>query len=102
MGATFRIPLLRRAAPVLCTTLRELGMPIFTADARVGLEYTAAPLGPPVALVIGNESAGPDPIWVAHGMSIRIPLLGPIESLNAAVAAAILLYEVARHRKLAS
>jgi len=53
-------------------------------------------VGPPVAIVVGHETAGPDPAWAGVGTRVRIPLWGPVESLNVAVAAALLLYEVAR------
>jgi TrmH family RNA methyltransferase len=53
----------------------------------------------PVALVVGNEGAGVTPaIEAAAVKRIAIPLSGQVESLNVAVAAGILLYEVTRER----
>jgi tRNA G18 (ribose-2'-O)-methylase SpoU len=52
-----------------------------------------------VGLLLGNEGAGLDPALVAAAArTVAIPLAGPVESLNVAVAAGILLYEVTRER----
>ncbi|TFG53100.1 MAG: hypothetical protein E4H37_04170, partial [Gemmatimonadales bacterium] len=48
-----------------------------------------------ITIVIGNEGAGIDPaLGVLAHRRVAIPLVGPAESLNAAVTAGILLYEV--------
>jgi RNA methyltransferase, TrmH family len=65
-----------------------------------------APLAPwdvdwcqPVALLVGNEGAGlPEEIERSADARIRIPIASGVESLNAAAAAAVLLYEAARQR----
>ena len=52
-----------------------------------------------MALVLGNEGAGVRPeLAVAAARSVSVPLAGGVESLNVAVAAGILLYEVTRDR----
>lgn len=99
MGAGFRLPLLRIAGPALRAALAARAVRVLVADARGPVDYTEAPVAPPIAIVIGNEAAGPDPAWAATGTRVRIPLYGPVESLNAAVAAGVLLYEVARRRR---
>jgi len=74
--------------------------------ATVGLEATAdraidrADLHGPVALVIGAEGKGlRKSVKQACTVLVRLPMLGPIESLNASAAAAIALYEVLRQRE---
>jgi len=53
-----------------------------------------------VALIIGNEGNGISPELIEKAdIKIKIPMAGSIESLNAAVAAAILMYEKVRSRK---
>jgi TrmH family RNA methyltransferase len=96
MGAVFRIPLLRLGGRLLLDHLRGAGATVYVADPRGAVDYTHAALLPPLAIVVGNEACGPDPMWLAAGTRVRIPLFGPVESLNAAVAAALLLYETTR------
>jgi TrmH family RNA methyltransferase len=98
MGAVFRIPLIDVAASALIPALAARHAAVFVADARAPLAYTDAILVPPLAIVVGSEAGGPDASWRRVGTMIRIPLMGPVESLNAAVAAAVLLYEAARQR----
>jgi TrmH family RNA methyltransferase len=97
-GAGFRLPILRDRADALRARLGAHGVRIMVADPRAAVDYGAAPLDPPVAVVVGNEARGPSPAWADAGLAVRIPHYGPVESLNAAAAAAVLLYEVARRR----
>lgn len=96
MGAAFRIPIVRLEGARLRGALAAQNVRVLVADARGAVEYTDAPFDRPIAIVIGSEAAGPDPGWAAIGTLVRIPLFGPVESLNAAVAAGVLLYEAAR------
>ena len=51
------------------------------------------------AILIGNEGAGLAPAWIAMASArVTIPCPGPVESLNAAVAGSLLLYEASRQR----
>jgi TrmH family RNA methyltransferase len=100
MGAVFRIPLIDLPSSTLASALAARGVAVFVADPRAQLAYTEAALAPPLAIVVGNEVGGPDAQWRDAGTMIRIPLLGPAESLNAAIAAGVLLYECVRRRSL--
>ncbi len=78
--------------------LKEKGVWTACADME-GSEYTKANLNMPIALVIGGEDKGITPmIKKACDMTLRIPQKGQLNSLNASVAAAILMYEVVRQR----
>ena len=56
----------------------------------------------PVALILGNEGNGvPDVVARQADEKVTIPCPGAVESLNAAVAASVMLYEAARQRKRA-
>jgi TrmH family RNA methyltransferase len=56
-------------------------------------------LAGPVALVIGNEGNGvPEELAAQADGAVTIPCPGPVESLNAAVAVSVLLYEASRQR----
>ena len=62
--------------------------------------YDKADFSKPVIIVIGNEANGiSDEILAISDVNIKIPIDGNAESLNAAVAAAIIMYEVRRPRK---
>jgi TrmH family RNA methyltransferase len=97
MGAHFRLPV--HAAG--WDEIAGYAAPLQTllADAAGGTPFTAADLAAPLALIIGGEARGADPqIENLAPRRIRIPMPGGTESLNAAVAAGILIYEVLRQR----
>ncbi len=107
-GAALRLPVLRgMAIPVLLVQLRIAGVKIYAtsaastdAAARFDLSLEAD-LREPAAIFIGNEGAGlPDEVKHAADAVITIPIRSHVESLNAAVAASIVLYEAARQRRL--
>jgi TrmH family RNA methyltransferase len=105
-GSVFRLPMLVRAQPpVLLAQLRVAGAALVattSGPSPVGpppLEPHAVDLRGPVALLIGGEAHGlPEPVLRSADAAIRIPLVQPVESLNAAVAASVVLYESARQR----
>lgn len=97
MGAHFRLPI---EILDLNTLLERLaGLEIWLAEAGEGKPYTDINWRRPLALAIGGEAHGPQPALrsLAKGQ-VHIPMMGISESLNAAVAAAIILFEIARQR----
>ena len=77
--------------------LRAAGFRVAVADARGEEDAFAFDWTGKVALVIGNEGAGADPsLGPAH--RVRLPMPGGVESLNAAIAGSILIYEALRRR----
>lgn len=103
-GSTLRLPLLRgMAIPVLLAQLRIAGVKIYAASsARNGHEVGAsarADLREAASIFVGNEGAGlPSEVTSAADATISIPTMETVESLNAGVAASIVLYEAARQR----
>ena len=97
MGAHFRLPIAALSWPEIAEALT--GVQILLADVRAERAYHQADWARPSALIIGGE---------AHGASrearelatttIAIPMTGEAESLNAAVAASVILFEAARQR----
>ena len=64
------------------------------------IDYTLADMAKPVIIVIGNEANGiSDDILSLSDVGVKIPIAGEAESLNAAIAAAVLMYEVNRQRR---
>jgi TrmH family RNA methyltransferase len=99
MGAHFRLPLLpfNEAAVALRETL-----PLRAATAaNAPVAYDAVDWTQPAALIIGGEAEGVSPqlaAWASE--AVAIPLAASVESLNAAAAGSILLFEAARQRRL--
>jgi TrmH family RNA methyltransferase len=61
--------------------------------------YTEVDMNQPVAIAVGNEQYGLSDTWMQHAdLCIKLPMRGQVDSLNVAVAAALLLYEVVRQR----
>lgn len=79
--------------------LKKEGLWIACTDMK-GTTYFEADLKGPIGLVIGNEGNGVSRlIKETCDFSIKIPMFGKIESLNASVAAGLTMYEVVRQRK---
>ncbi|HEU4699664.1 MAG TPA: RNA methyltransferase, partial [Gemmatimonadales bacterium] len=103
MGALFRLPSVATDAGTFLAWAQARGIEVWAAamDGEPIDRLTARdrPRPPATALVIGNEGAGVGAaIAGAADRRVAIPLAGPAESLNAAIAAGILLYEVTRER----
>ena len=93
-GAVFTLPIVE-------ATLGEiagLGVTIVAAAVNAKTRYTDADLGGPVAIVVGAEDRGLGARWLgAADVQVAIPVSGNgVDSLNAATAAAILLFEAVR------
>jgi tRNA G18 (ribose-2'-O)-methylase SpoU len=57
-------------------------------------------LAGPVLVLVGGEGAGlPDPVHAAADLLVTIPMRPPVESLNVAIAAGVILYEAQRQRR---
>jgi RNA methyltransferase, TrmH family len=83
----------------LLTRLQRTGYQILIASAKQSLDYRKADYTKPTALVIGNEANGvSSEILAAADLEINIPLTKGVQSLNAAVATGILLFEIIRCR----
>jgi TrmH family RNA methyltransferase len=98
-GSVFRVPLLAVHPDECFMRLREAGIHIWSTALHHAEATDQIDLGGPVAFLIGNEGNGvpPELAAQAHG-ALTIPCPGPVESLNAAVAAGVLLYEASRQR----
>jgi TrmH family RNA methyltransferase len=98
-GSLFRVPVLQMQTEEALVALRAHAITICAAVARDGVDVATARLDRPVALWIGNEGAGISAATLAQAdLRVQIPCPGPVESLNAAVAASILLYAAAQQR----
>jgi RNA methyltransferase, TrmH family len=101
-GSVFRLPILSTSESDCFTHLRESDIQTLAAMAHKDEPLRNLDLAKPVALVIGAEGSGiSDELAAQCDARITIPCPGPVESLNAAVAASILLYEASQQRVLA-
>lgn len=97
-GMVFDIPIVYAdSADAMAELLRGLGKRICVTVPRGGVPYYERNLSKGIALVIGNEGNGiSDELIELADEKLTIPMNGDIESLNAAVSAAILMYEAVR------
>jgi TrmH family RNA methyltransferase len=99
-GSALRVPM--RAvgnAEAAATLLRAHAIPSYAAVPADGTAVDQIPLHRPAALWIGNEGAGLGPAELAAcDARVTLPMPGRTESLNAAIAGSLLLYEASRQR----
>jgi RNA methyltransferase, TrmH family len=101
-GSVFRIPVLQLCAVDAMTQLRGADIRILATSIQGAVAADRTDLVGPVVLLIGNEGNGlPADLAAKADGAITIPCPGPVESLNAAVATSVLLYEAARQRAAA-
>jgi RNA methyltransferase, TrmH family len=97
MGAHFHVPICQADCGAIQGHLE--GFHIWAAEAREGTRYDQADWRGRCAILIGSEATGPSP--EARALANRrvfIPMPGQAESLNAAIAAGVLVFEAARCR----
>jgi len=99
-GAVFHLPVFTgQKTRALFERLHEAGVRIIAADRRSPSKLSDADLRGPVAVLIGGEAAGLAPEIAAEAdLLLSIPIRPGMDSVNAATAASIFLYEVARQR----
>jgi TrmH family RNA methyltransferase len=99
-GSAFRLPVVGLTADEAFNALRAHGVRILAAVARDG--DSEADLRGPSALLVGNEGSGLPEAWIAQADArVTIPFAGAVESLNAAIAGSVLLYDAMRQRRKA-
>lgn len=100
-GSIFHLPLaVNQEAAATFEELRKGGYRIYAADSHEGETVWEVEWADKVALVMGNEAWGiPEPEEELADIRVRIPIAGKAESLNVAVAAAVILYEILRKRE---
>ena len=98
MGAHFYVPIRRATWEDIRAGLH--GAAVWLAEAGPGTPYDAIDWRGRVALVVGGEAEGASPEGraLAAGRHVTIPMAGGVDSLNAAMAAVIVLFEAARQR----
>ena len=96
-GSIFRLPFVQISSAELIPLLRDRGVRLLATSSHKGTSLADANWTLPLAIFIGNEGAGL-PREIQHQMdeTLIIPQAQQVESLNAGVAASIVLYEARR------
>jgi TrmH family RNA methyltransferase len=98
-GSVFRLPIARVALAEVLREMRSRGLRLVATSSHKGTPLHDAKLTGPLAVFIGSEGAGLPRDLLAHmDETLAIPHSEHVESLNAGVAASIVLYEAARQR----
>ena len=99
IGAVFTVPVVCCTSADAIAWLKERSIRIYTAQLQDSSLYYDCPMTGGTAIAIGTEATGLSDEWrAAADAHIRIPMEGKLDSLNASVSAAILLYEAVRQR----
>lgn len=100
-GMAFRVPVALAGAEEAVEALARSAVPLLVADAS-GVDVAEVSEPGSWAIAVGNEGAGTrETLRLGASRSVRIPMPGPAESLNAGVAGAILLYALTREARRA-
>ena len=101
MGSTFRLPIAEphvHDSPL--AALHRSGVKLIATVPRGGVEMHRLDMRGPTAVIVGAEGRGLDASVIAQAdEQVTIPMREPVESLNVAVAAALLVYEARRQRE---
>ena len=100
-GAVFRVPVAEQVEPeVLLERCEARGVPTWATVGREGRPLETVPLGGATVVLVGAEAHGLPPELVARCTgALTVPMEGAAESLNAAVAGSVVMFEGARQRR---
>jgi len=103
LGCLFLVPLAVSSTPEAIRWLAERGIHTLAATPSAATSTWHADFRGPSAIAIGSEQYGLTNTWLQQaGEQIRIPIRGQVDSLNAAMAAGVLLFEAVRQRSTAN
>lgn len=98
LGALFSVPVANASTPAVQEWLGARNVRVLAASPDAAVDYRTADFRGSVAIAVGSESAGLESAWLNDYETVRIPMAGRLDSVNAATAAAILLFEAGRQR----
>lgn len=101
LGCVFTVPVAVADAEETVAWLAERDIPVTALLVDAGTVLWEADLTGPLAVAVGAEHEGLSRVWWHAERPVRIPMAGVADSLNASVAAAVVLYEAARQRSIA-
>jgi TrmH family RNA methyltransferase len=99
VGAVFRLPCLAATTELVLSWLRAHEIRVVATTPAGGTPYWATSYAGAVAVALGSERHGLPDAWLESADErVAVPAHGPIDSLNVAVAAGVVLCEAARGR----
>jgi TrmH family RNA methyltransferase len=100
MGSVFRVPIITEVEYSQVLELGQIGVALVATGVEMSKPYYQADFCQPLAIMLGNEGNGlANCLKTASMEMVSIPLAGEVESLNVAVAGAVLMFEVCRQRQ---
>ncbi len=102
MGSAFRLPIVDSLSPeIAIESFRRHHLRTVGTSRQAESDYTDLDWAGPTAVFFGNEASGLSPSVLAQcDVKVKVPLAAGVESLNVAAAAAVVLFEAARQRRL--
>ncbi len=99
-GSLFRLPSCKAELASVMAELKARRIVVLATSSHKGTPISATDLTRPIALIVGNEGAGvPKNVLAQADEVVTIPHSDKVESLNAAIAASVVLYEASRQRR---
>jgi len=100
-GAVFTVPVVETKSTQACVFLQRLGIRILAASPSAEEQYTNQDLRGALAIAVGTESEGLSNFWLSQAdLTVKIPMIGKVNSLNVSTATALIVYEALRQRSL--
>lgn len=99
-GSVFRLPWVKAGIESVLSELKAAGVVVLATSSHKGVPASELDMRRPVAILIGNEGAGvPKNVMAKADELLLIPHSAKVESLNAGIAASVVLYEAGRQRQ---
>ena len=99
-GSLFRLPTVEVGLAAALVELKSHGITVLATSSHKGVPISDTDLTRPIALMVGNEGAGlPRDVLAQADEVVVIPHSPKVESLNAGIAASVVLYEASRQRE---
>ena len=100
LGSVLTLPCVTTTTRECLTWLRSQKITPVVTTPYGTTDYTAYDFTQPTALIMGNEHAGASDMFMKSGVTVRIEMHGPMDSLNVSVAGALFLFEAVRQRSV--
>jgi len=101
VGTLFTVPVVECSSEDALAWFRERRIRLVATSPDASESYTESDLSGPIAIVMGSEQYGLDERWLSQtDLQVSIPMAGSADSLNVAMATAVVLFEAIRQRSL--